>query len=211
MSTVRSGDVEPLRRVDRRRPPDRLRARVRVRPPRVGAAGAVVLPLVPLHHVQRPRLPAVGRPRGPRAVRLGVRRRRPARRARRARHPGRPPRRAEHGRLRRAAVRAAPPRACQRRRRRGGRIGLGPGRARHVADRRRGDRRGLPHAGHGRRWRDDIGNGADAHPVAAQEPTGVAGVHGPPREHSPLGMANTMARYQALRPSLYDFQERSRR
>ncbi len=27
------------------------------------------------------------------------------------------------------------------------------------------------------------------------------------REHSPHGMANTMARYQALRPSLYDFQD----
>src|SRR3954451_6779242 len=27
-------------------------------------------------------------------------------------------------------------------------------------------------------------------------------------EHSPLGMANTMRRYQALRPSLYDFQDR---
>jgi pimeloyl-ACP methyl ester carboxylesterase len=26
-------------------------------------------------------------------------------------------------------------------------------------------------------------------------------------EHSPLGMANTMSRYQALRPSLYDFRE----
>ena len=26
-------------------------------------------------------------------------------------------------------------------------------------------------------------------------------------EHSPRGMANTMARYQALRPSLYDFQD----
>lgn len=26
-------------------------------------------------------------------------------------------------------------------------------------------------------------------------------------EHSPAGMANTMRRYQALRPSLYDFRE----
>jgi len=26
-------------------------------------------------------------------------------------------------------------------------------------------------------------------------------------EHSPLGMANTMRRYQALRPSLYDFRD----
>ena len=27
------------------------------------------------------------------------------------------------------------------------------------------------------------------------------------REHSAVGMANTMARYQALRPSLYDFED----
>ena len=29
-------------------------------------------------------------------------------------------------------------------------------------------------------------------------------------EHSPIGMANTMSRYQALRPSLYDFQDELR-
>ena len=31
------------------------------------------------------------------------------------------------------------------------------------------------------------------------------------REHSPRGMANTMARYQARRPSLYDFEDAATR
>ena len=169
----------PLRRGDRCRLPDRLRARVRVGSPRVGDAGAVVLPALPLRHLQRPRLPAVGRPRRSRAVRLAVRRRRPAGRPRRARHPRRPCRRVEHGRLRRPAVRAAAPRPHQRRRRRRRRIGFGTGRAGHVADRRRCHRRGLPHARHGRDGRRDRQR-RDAHPVEAQEPAGLGRVHVPP-------------------------------
>ncbi len=170
---------QPLRRDDGRGVSDRVRARVRVRPSRVGAAGALVLTVVPLCHLQRARLPALRRARRSRAVRLAVRGGRPARRPRRSRHPDGPRRRPEHGRVRGVAVRPATSRPGQRRRRLGRRLGLGARRPRPMADRRRRRRRRLPetgHAGDGRRDR----SWTDARPTPAQEPALVAGVHGPP-------------------------------
>ena len=95
--------------------------------------------------------------------------------------PRRPPRRAEHGRVRRAAVRAGstPSGSAPSSPRRPGRA-----RARPSARRGRPSPRRSPRASSPGAWTamaDEIGNGADAHPAAAQEPAGVAGVHGPPR------------------------------
>src|ERR687896_774190 len=52
---------------------DRVRARVRRRPAQLGAADALLLAPLPLHRLQRARLSAIGRPRGPRALLAGTR------------------------------------------------------------------------------------------------------------------------------------------
>ena len=57
---------------------------------------------------------------------------------------------------------------------------------------------------------DEIGNGATRIQLKRKSPRAWAEFMSHLREHSQLGMANTMARYQALRPSLYDFEDRFR-
>ena len=57
---------------------------------------------------------------------------------------------------------------------------------------------------------DEIGNGPTRIQLKRKDPRAWAEFMSHLREHSQLGMANTMARYQALRPSLYDFEERFR-
>jgi pimeloyl-ACP methyl ester carboxylesterase len=54
---------------------------------------------------------------------------------------------------------------------------------------------------------DDIGRSATRIQLQRKSPRAWQEFMDHLYEHSPLGMANTMARYQALRPSLYDFQE----
>src|SRR5919108_5260908 len=83
----------------------RVRARVRRRPPQLGAAGAPLLAPLPLHHIQRARLSAVRRAGGFRALFAGARARRHPLRARRARHPARARRGPLDGRVRHAALR----------------------------------------------------------------------------------------------------------
>jgi pimeloyl-ACP methyl ester carboxylesterase len=51
----------------------------------------------------------------------------------------------------------------------------------------------------------DIGHGPTRLQLQRKSPRAWAEFMDHLREHSPRGMANTMARYQALRPSLYDF------
>ena len=208
---MRSGPGEPLRRGDRRGVPDRVRPRVRVRSPRVGAAGAVVLPLVPLHHLQRPRLPAVGRARGSRRSTAGSS---PSPTCSPSstgsdiavahvvglsmggyavlqfalRHPDRV-----------SAVVAA-----------GAGSGSGPAErdqwptvAGAIAD-------AVPHPRHGGDGRRDRPRRRRASSCCARARASWEEFMDHLREHSALGMANTMARYQALRPSLYDFEEQFR-
>ena len=55
---------------------------------------------------------------------------------------------------------------------------------------------------------DEIGGGATRIQLQRKSPRAWAEFMSHLREHSQLGMANTMARYQALRPSLYDFEDR---
>jgi pimeloyl-ACP methyl ester carboxylesterase len=55
---------------------------------------------------------------------------------------------------------------------------------------------------------DEIGNGATRIQLKRKSARAWAEFMAHLREHSQLGMANTMARYQALRPSLYDFEDR---
>jgi pimeloyl-ACP methyl ester carboxylesterase len=55
---------------------------------------------------------------------------------------------------------------------------------------------------------DEIGNGATRIQLKRKSQRAWAEFMSHLREHSQLGMANTMARYQALRPSLYDFEDR---
>ena len=57
---------------------------------------------------------------------------------------------------------------------------------------------------------DEIGNGATRIQLKRKSPRAWDEFMAHLREHSQLGMANTMARYQALRPSLYDFEEQFR-
>jgi len=57
---------------------------------------------------------------------------------------------------------------------------------------------------------DEIGNGATRIQLKRKSPRAWAEFMSHLREHSQLGMANTMARYQALRPSLYDFEDQFR-
>ena len=59
-----------------RRRADRVRARVRRRPPQLGAAGAVLQPPPPLHRLRRARLSALGRARARRELLAEARRRR---------------------------------------------------------------------------------------------------------------------------------------
>ena len=54
---------------------------------------------------------------------------------------------------------------------------------------------------------NDIGHGATRIQLQRKSPRAWREFMDHLREHSPRGMANTMARYQALRPSLYDFQD----
>jgi len=54
---------------------------------------------------------------------------------------------------------------------------------------------------------DEIGNGATRIQLKRKNPRAWQEFMDHLREHSPLGMSNTMARYQALRPSLYDFRD----
>ena len=54
---------------------------------------------------------------------------------------------------------------------------------------------------------DEIGNGATRIQFKRKSPRAWDEFMSHLREHSQLGMANTMARYQALRPSLYDFED----
>jgi pimeloyl-ACP methyl ester carboxylesterase len=58
---------------------------------------------------------------------------------------------------------------------------------------------------------DEIGNGPTRIQLLRKSPRAWAEFMSHLREHSQLGMANTMARYQALRPSLFDFEEQFRR
>ena len=162
---------------------------------------------LPVRHVQRAGLPAVGRPGGSRPVRVGVRRRRPPRRARRARPRARPRRRSEHGRLRRAAVRPAPSRAGVRHRGGRRRVGLRTRRARRLAARGRRDRRRLRRRRAWRRWPRRSATARTRIQLLRKSPRAWEEFMAHLREHSALGMANTMARYQALRPSLYDFED----
>ena len=86
------------------------------RPPQLGAAGPLVEPPLPLHRLQRARLPAVRRAGGRgRATRRTRGRRRHRRGARRPRRRARARRRPVDGRLRHAAPRPAPPRAARAR------------------------------------------------------------------------------------------------
>ena len=97
---------QALLRGGRQRHAGRVRARVRRRPPQLGAAGAPLLAPLPLHRLQRARLSAVRRARGLRALLAGARARRYPLRARCARHrQARARRRAVDGRLRHAALR----------------------------------------------------------------------------------------------------------
>jgi pimeloyl-ACP methyl ester carboxylesterase len=57
---------------------------------------------------------------------------------------------------------------------------------------------------------EEIGNGATRLQLRRKSPRSWDEFMAHLREHSQLGMANTMARYQALRPSLYDFEEQFR-
>jgi pimeloyl-ACP methyl ester carboxylesterase len=54
---------------------------------------------------------------------------------------------------------------------------------------------------------DEIGNGATRIQLKRKSPRAWEEFMDHLREHSAEGMANTMARYQALRPSLYDFED----
>ena len=54
---------------------------------------------------------------------------------------------------------------------------------------------------------DEIGHGPTRIQLQRKSPRAWQEFMDHLREHSPLGMANTMARYQALRPSLYDFED----
>jgi pimeloyl-ACP methyl ester carboxylesterase len=54
---------------------------------------------------------------------------------------------------------------------------------------------------------DEIGNGPTRIQLRRKSPRAWDEFMDHLRQHSPVGMANTMARYQALRPSLYDFEE----
>ena len=54
---------------------------------------------------------------------------------------------------------------------------------------------------------DEIGHGPTRTQLLRKSPRAWDEFMDHLREHSPLGMANTMARYQALRPSLYDFED----
>src|SRR4051794_9724988 len=54
----------------------------------------------------------------------------------------------------------------------------------------------------------EIGNGPTRIQLKQKSPRAWQEFMDHLQEHSPLGMANTMRRYQALRPSLYDFQDR---
>jgi pimeloyl-ACP methyl ester carboxylesterase len=57
---------------------------------------------------------------------------------------------------------------------------------------------------------DEIGNGATRLQLKRKSPRAWEEFMDHLRQHSQLGMANTMARYQALRPSLYDFEAQFR-
>jgi len=54
---------------------------------------------------------------------------------------------------------------------------------------------------------DEIGHSATRIQLLRKDPRAWNEFMDHLRQHSPLGMANTMARYQALRPSLYDFEQ----
>ena len=54
---------------------------------------------------------------------------------------------------------------------------------------------------------DEIGHGPTRIQLQRKSPRAWQEFMDHLHEHSPLGMANTMRRYQALRPSLYDFRE----
>ncbi len=54
---------------------------------------------------------------------------------------------------------------------------------------------------------EEIGHGATRTQLLRKSPRSWDEFMEHLREHSPVGMANTMARYQALRPSLYDFED----
>ncbi len=57
---------------------------------------------------------------------------------------------------------------------------------------------------------EEIGNGLTRIQLKRKDPRAWDEFMTHLREHSQEGMANTMARYQALRPSLYDFEEQFR-
>jgi pimeloyl-ACP methyl ester carboxylesterase len=57
---------------------------------------------------------------------------------------------------------------------------------------------------------EEIGHGATRTQLLRKSPRAWHEFMEHLRQHSALGMANTMARYQALRPSLYDFEEQFR-
>ena len=57
---------------------------------------------------------------------------------------------------------------------------------------------------------EEVGNGPTRVQLQAKSPRAWREFMDHLREHSSVGMANTMARYQARRPSLYDFEEQFR-
>ena len=175
---------------------DRVRARVRRRPPQLGAAGAPLLAPLPLHRLQRARLSAFRRARGLRALLAGARARRHPLRARRARPAARARRRPVHGRIRHAAFRHGtlrPPRALSITRRRR-RLRLAPGAVPAVPGRLEEQRRAHQARRHGGTSSTTYGTGRSACSSEIKDPRGFAEYLRQFKEHSALGAIEHAAR-----------------
>ena len=192
---------------------DRVRARVRRRPPLVGNADAPFRPAPSLHHLQRARLSAVRRPREACELFAGPRDRR---------HPGGDEapqdrqgacRRPVDGRLRHPAFRPAPrrARAVAGRGRRRLRRGEGPAGAKF-----RGEvevvAKSLLRRGHGQAFAEKYAYGPTRVQFENKDPRGFAQFKKELGEHSALGSANTQIGCQgraavALRPGRGDAQD----
>ena len=199
----------PLRG-SRQRHADRVRARVRRRLAQLGAADALFQPQLPLHHLQRARLSALGCPRERRELFAGALARGHARR-------GRWPRSSTAPHVVGLSMGAFATlhfgmEYCAKGRPAEGALaharGRGLGRASgHVQGSSRKMRARTPRTSASTAWLispTTYGHGAARIQFQNKDPRGFAEYNRQLAEHSAAGSANTMAGYQGRRPCLYD-------